>query len=520
MVTWHDGCDESDGCDGRGRDGGDGRAAAPGARPGAGPGAGPRQGDGHQRGRGRGRGHGSGRAARAATSAAVLCLAAGVLGGLTAPPAWAAGTPRAYEPAADAQQITGAASSADAPEVAPGLFTDRIRPGQEKYYALDLDAKADFHVTATAVPEPGSRVTFQDGLKVTLQNTDGDSCSEGSAAGNGDTAFPLAATASRLMGDPADEDCRAAGPYLVHVVREEGDNSDPSSWPLELSVMAEPGLKGGIPAPRPGAEKETDAHNTRPAPPSGPAENRTGGTGFNDARALGDGVWKDRVRAGETRWFRVPVDWGQRLYARTELPNSARRSGSGTGSRYVPHGFRMNVYNPARTPLYDEDFQGWDGDGAKFDRYSNPVRYENRFLDAASGTRFAGWYYVAVTVGPDMATPFPDGTPVTLRIDVRGRAQQGPEYDGDAAAAGFGVSGRDREMAEKGLTEAQAEHSATLRTVGWAGIGAGVALLLVLALWLLLARRRARTAGYPVPGPYGPAGSLPHHAPHGGPPQG
>ncbi|WP_431980725.1 hypothetical protein [Streptomyces qinglanensis] len=509
MVTGHDG---HDGYDGHGRDG---RADGRGARPG--------RGDGHRRGHRHGHGTGRGRAARAAASTALLCLAAGVLGGQTAPRAWAAaGTPRAYEPAADAQQITGAASSADAPEVAPGLFTDRIRLGQEKYYTLDLDAQADVHVTATAVPEPGSKVTFQDGLKVTLENTDGDSCSEGSAVGNGDTAFPLAATASRLMGDPADEECRTAGPYLVHVVREEGGNSDPSSWPLELSVMAEPGLKGGIPAPRPGAEQETDAHNTRPAPPSGPADARSGGTGFNDARALGDGVWKDRVRAGETRWFRVPVDWGQRLYVRTELPNSARRSGTGpgTGSRYVPHGFRMNVYNPVRTPLYDEDFQSYDGDGAEFDRYSNPVRYENRFLDAASGTRFAGWYYVAVTVGPDMTTPFPDGTPVTLRIDVRGRAQQGPEYDGDAAAAGFGVSGRDREMAEKGLTEAQAEHSATLRTVGWAGIGAGVALLLVLALWLLLARRRARTAGYPVPDPYAPAAPLPHHSPYGGPPQG
>ncbi|WP_432107335.1 hypothetical protein [Streptomyces sp. AA1529] len=505
------GCDRSDG---RGESG-HGPGPGPGTEPGHDPGTGP----GHEP------GHGRRRAARAAALTALLCLTAGVLGGQAAPRAWAAGTPRGWEPAADAQRITGAASSADAPEVASGLFTDRIRPGQEKYYALDLDAKADVHVTATGIPEPGSRVTFQDGLKVTLQNTDGDSCSEGSATGSGDTAFPLAATASRLMGDPADEDCRTAGPYLVHVVREEGDNSDPSSWPLELSVMTEPGLKGGIPAPRPGAEEETDAHNTRPAPPSGPAETRTGGTGFADARALGDGVWKDRVRAGETRWFRVPVDWGQRLYARTELPNSARRSG--TGSRYVPHGFRMNVYNPARTPLYDEDFQGYDGDGAEFDRYSNPVRYENRFLDAASGTRFAGWYYVAVTVGPDMATQFPDGTPVTLRIDVRGRAQQGPEYDGDAAAAGFGVSGRDREMAEKGLTEAQAEHSATLRTVGWAGVGAGAALLLVLALWLLLARRRARTAGYPAPAPYAavpPDGPLPHHSlhgpPHGGPPRG
>ncbi|MBO8193248.1 hypothetical protein ITI46_16460 [Streptomyces oryzae] len=444
------------------------------------------------------------RAGRAGALTAALCVTAAALG-ISAPGAWAASKPRLYTMSEDAKKITGTSSSADAPKVAPGLFTDRIEPGEEKYYALDLDAKSDIHVTATGVPEPGSRVTYQDGLTVTLQTTDGHTCSENEADGNGNTAFPLTAYAARLMGDPDDEACRVKGPYLVHVVREEGDNSDPSSWPLELSVLKEPGLKGSIPAPRPGAEEETDDANTRPAPPSGTPEYRKGGTGFNDARAVGDGVWKDRLRAGETRYFRVPVDWGQRLYARVDLPNAA--NGSETGTRLLPNGFRMNVYNPARSALYSENFQTYDRDGAKFDRYSNPVRYENRFLDddGVSGTRFAGWYYVAVTVSPDMVQPFPKGTPVTLRIGVEGHAAKGPAYNGDAKAAGFGVDDTDREMAEKGLTEAEAAHNSSLRTFGWAGVGAGAALLVVLAVWLLIARRRA--AALPQPG------GWPHHAP-------
>ncbi len=112
-------CDRSDGR------GGSGHGPGPGTEPGHDPGTGP----GHEP------GHGRRRAARAAALTALLCLTAGVLGGQAAPRAWAAGTPRGWEPAADAQRITGAASSADAPEVASGLFTDRIRPGQEKYYA-------------------------------------------------------------------------------------------------------------------------------------------------------------------------------------------------------------------------------------------------------------------------------------------------------------------------------------------------------------------------------------------------
>jgi hypothetical protein len=439
---------------------------------------------------------------RAGALAAVLCVTGAALGAAS-PAAWAAAVPRPYQPAEDAKKVSGASSSADAPELASGLFTDRIKPGEEKYYSLDLDAKSDVHIAATAAPEPGTRVTFQDGLKVTLQNTDGDSCGEGEADGDGNTAFPLSAYAARLVGKTsADESCRAKGPYLVHVVREEGNNSDPSSWPLELSVMKEPGLKGSIPAPAPGSEAETDDANTRPSTPSGTARTRKGGTGFNDARAVGSGVWKDRLRPGETRWFRVPVDWNQRLYARMEVPNAARDDDD--GPRFLADGFRMNLYNPARGGLYREDFQSYDGDGANFDRYTNPVRYENRFLEdeseEASQTRFAGWYYVAVIAGPDMVKPLPKSVPVTLRIAVTGKEKGGPAYDGDAAAAGFGVDDQDREMAEKGLTEAQVESNATLRTFGWVGVGAGSALLVLLASWLVLARRRA-------------AGTTPHGAP-------
>lgn len=465
---------------------------------------------------------------------AALCAGASAVG-LAAPHVWAAEKPHPYATAQDAKSVSGTASSSDAPTVGNGLFTDRIKAGQEKYYALDLDDSSDVHVAATLAPGPGTKVTYDDGVEVTLENTDDVSCGEDDASIAGDTAFPVTAYAARLIGDTDDDSCREKGPYLIHVVRKEGSSSDPSAWPLELSVMTEPGLKGSIPEPRPGTDEETDDNNTRPTPPSGTAKAVEGGTGFNDARAVGKGVWKDRLQAGETRWFRVPVDWNQRLYARMEVPNStAKKDGS---TRYVSNGFRLNLYNPARGPLYDsEEFQSYDGGGADFDRYTNPVRYENRYADDASATRFAGWYYVAVTAGPEMAQGFPKGTPVTLRVAVKGTPGPGPKYDGDAKAAGFGVSDEDRDMAAKGLTEVEAETNATLRTVGWSGIGTGAGLVAVLAAWTLIARRRtapAATGGagpWPPRQPGTPGTPLPRqeptqpytqpHQPYGGPPQG
>ena len=428
-----------------------------------------------------------------------------------APEAAALAKPKPYEISEDAKKTAGASSSADAPQVEPGLFRDRIGPGEEKYYAVNLDAKSSAHVTATAIPTPGTKVTFRDGLTLTLQNTNGDSCGTSDVSGSGETAYPITVKASRLIGDQNSESCREKGPYLVHLERKAGRTSD--SWPVELSLKREPGLKGSIPAPVPGTEGETDDNNARPTPPSGTAKSAKGGTGFNDARALDSGVWKDRLRPGETRYYRVPVDWGQRLYARTEIPNSQARGSAPSG--YIGNGFRMNLYNPARGALYNEEFQSYDGDGAKFDRYTNPVRYENRFADDASATRFAGWYYIAVTAGTDMAQPFPEGTPVTLRVAVKGKAKKGPAYDGDAGAAGFGVSDEDREMAAEGLTAAEVQHNNTLRTVGYTGIGAGAALILVLAAWMLLARRRPATAVPSATGPLPQAGPWPPHQPTG-----
>ncbi|WP_055500355.1 hypothetical protein [Streptomyces albus] len=439
---------------------------------------------------------------RSVTVAAAVCATA-LSAGPAVPGAHAADRPRPYETADDAKRVHGSASSADAPALGTGPATDRIGPGEEHFYALDLDARSDVHLSATALPAPGTRIDYRDGIEISLRTTDGDSCGSEKVTGTGQTAFPLTAYVARLTGADGNSSCRAAGPYLVRVVREDGD--DRSRWPLELSVLREPALKGSIPAPHPGTENESDTDSPRPAPPSGTPRPVAGGSGFNDARAVGGGVWKDRLRPGETRWYRVPVDWGQRLNTAVELPNAARRE-DGAG-RFVARGFRMNVYNPARGPLFSESFTSYDGDGGKTDHYSNPVRYENRFASANSATRLAGWYYVAVTAGPDLAGPFPQGVPVTLRIAVRGKPKPGPRYDGDARAAGIGVSDEDRETAAKRLTRAEADDAAAeaalLRTVGWSGVGTGTALLAVLAAWTLLSRRGGAAAVQPVAGPPG-----------------
>jgi hypothetical protein len=275
--------------------------------------------------------------------------------------------------------------------------------------------------------------------------------------------------------------------------------------------MSEPGLKGSVP----GAPADNGAEDEAPSPVTGSAKKRAhGGTGFNDAGAVSKGVWKDRIEPGETRFYRVPLDWGQRLNAAVELGSAS------SPEQYPPtiySGLGLTAYNPARGQFDTDDFADYAADkSAQAGVYTPVVDYGNRYADAGYDAPVAGWHYLAVTVSPQVAKYFKKTAPLTLRVDVKGAAKAGPEYAGDAAAAGFGVSAEDKEQAENGQTPAEAERGDLLKLVAYSGIGAGTLLILALALWMLLARRRAAGAA-PVagagpgtgPGPgYGP-GHLP-----------
>ncbi|MGD9482668.1 hypothetical protein WDH52_05300 [Streptomyces sp. TRM70308] len=426
----------------------------------------------------------------------------------------------AYTPAEDARAVRGAASSSDGPVLEPGLYTDRIGPGETLYYSVALDASSTAYLGATAAPEPGADVaSFGDELTLRLQTTGGDACDTGDTGGFGSrgSGYPVGAYAVRRVGGGV-EDCQEAGPYLFSVTRESADDGDPADWPIEIGYFSEPGLKGAVPGPPAVSETAEEP----PTPPSGEAAPARGGTSFNDAGSVGTGVWKDRLLPGESRFYRVPVDWGQRLFVRLEVPN-ADDAGE-DAPRYLSDGFALQMYNPARGRAFKADFPSYDGDQASAELLGRTVDYGRRFADEGRGFSMAGWWYVQVTLHDDMAAYFPGGAPVTLRTVVEGTAEEPPAYDGNAVAAGFGVTDGDREAAEQGLTAAEVAERATWRRLGLAGVGTGTVLVAGLAAWWLLARLRAprTTAPEPAaPGGYGfphPGGGAPGPGPQGRPP--
>lgn len=397
----------------------------------------------------------------------------------------------AYRGAEDAKAVEGKPSTAGAPLLEAGSFyKDSLAPG-ERFYRLYLDDRSTVYVSAVLQPPAKAKVGYGDGVDVEIVTTANQPCPDGGTgrADFGYDAVPLGAVGIRTAKE--DSGCEGAGVYYAKVTRTAGKGTDQAVWPLELRVQREPAVGAGS-APTTAPSVWPSASPTLPGSEPSP---RAGGTGFNDARALDSGVWSDDLRPGQTRFYRVPLDWGQQLAFGAEL--SAAKPTKPHGS--APAGLAVSVYSPYRG-LVDTKDTSYDGKQASVTLpRTAPVAYENRYSSdrKVQSVRVAGWYYVAVTMAGKAGEFTEDAVPVplTLRTDVIGGSGKAPAYAEGLAAGGFGVGAKDRTAAKEGATAAEAVDAAanrlTMRVVAGAGFGAGTLLLLGLGGWFLLARRSA-----------------------------
>ncbi|MFB8210802.1 hypothetical protein [Streptomyces sp. NPDC056010] len=422
--------------------------------------------------------------------------------------AYAAGAPGSYTFDPDAESAVGADISAEATKLKPGgVYKSAIRSGQKLYYRLDLDAKTNAYVSAVVVPKGGGKVSYGDGITVSIRDSSDDECSSQDAVfGSAQYPRPIAAYASRRI--DKDGTCQDAGTYYALIERETKETSDQGEWDLELRYASEPELANASSAP---TTAPTSWASASPQPPAAATDNtRRGGAGYYDATSLETGEWKDRIEPGQTLFYRVPVDWGQQLFATTELSNSPSEK-----SAYVSSALAVSLENPALGHVTEVSPTSYSGKpvSVPFDPLP-PVAYRNRYdsSDDVGGMRFAGWYYLSVTLSPDVAKPYGQKPiALTLKISVKGEAGKSP-YKGDAGI--FSVTQGDKDAAREGQSGAQAAEArserSTMKLVAAAGIGAGTVLVLWLGAWTLIARRRAAAA------PAAPTGGQ---YPYGGPPQ-
>ncbi|GGT21146.1 hypothetical protein [Streptomyces purpureus] len=427
----------------------------------------------------RGRGRGTAAVARvSAVVCAALCAVA--LPGQ----AWAAGE-SPYEFDGEAKPVKGAVSNSDAQSLAAGsVYKDTIAKDGKLYYRVDLDDRTNAYVSVVAVPKPGGRAEYGDGIEVSLQDGSGTECgSEDARFESAGYTRPLAAYAHRTI-EPGETDCQKQGAYYVLVERTSKAISTADDWQLEIRHVAEPALKAAGPTDAPDSWPSSS-----PPPPAGGPQKRTGGTSFHTATGLTQGEWRDDIKPGQTLFYRVPVRWGQQIYATASLGSSS------AGSKYIGNALVLTLTNPAHGHV-DQKTASYDGRPSQMSLDPKPpVAYENRFdsSDEVSAMRFAGWYYLSATLSPELAQSYGDKpVPLTLRINVDGKAEAPPAYDGPAGI--FQVTDDDQDAAASGQSGPGAARSDSMKLIAASGIGAGTVLVLGLGGWMLLARRRAGAA--------------------------
>ncbi|MFF4350432.1 hypothetical protein [Streptomyces sp. NPDC001530] len=427
----------------------------------------------------------------------------------------AAATPTPYAFAEDATTVKGTADTTDSVRLEPGkTYKSSIGGDGKLYYRLELDTTSNAYVSATVVPRPGTTVSYSDGVKVSVQDGNSRRCSFSGTAhfGASQSPHPITAWASReTSGDQYA--CQTAGTYYVVVERSGTTGSSAGDWDLELNYVSEPGLKKAA-----GSTNAPEVWNSAsPDALAGNPKHRRGGAGFTTASSLEQGIWQDGISPGQTLFYKVPVDWGQQLYASADLGSSSR------GNGYVGTALVMSLYNPVRG-FVDDVGSGYDGSqrSATLDPLP-PVAYENRYAlnDRVSGMRFAGSYYLVVHLAAQVADKIGDGPfGLTLRVRVGGTARTGPAYAGRAEPRdAFDVPAADSDEAADGTAGGAigtgggggGDGNGTMKLVAVGGIGTGSVLVLALGVWTVVARRRAvpvpapedaDTASAPVPAPW------------------
>ncbi|MFF3783142.1 VWA domain-containing protein [Streptomyces sp. NPDC001933] len=392
------------------------------------------------------------------------------------------------------ERVTGTATGAGAPVLAPGQYLDTIGPGEKRYYAVDLDAASTADFSATAVPQPGAAVDTFDAMRTSIAYGTDSSCgSETAHFSQKEGATPLTSAIARIPSARGTSRCDRAGRYWLVVERETKKGSDAARWPLELVYgVEEPLDKDVTPAQ---SQPEYGKGGEDAVLPSGDPRDVRGGTGFNDAEEIGRGVWRDRILPAQTLWYKVPAGWGQQVRYDVEFANepTVERSGSTTYSYGA-----TQLFTPARFPLTGGgEFNPttlYSGRPAAIGMGGVPVAWTNRYENGAQvrPVHAGGDFYISVTLGAraaDIARNPQVG--VVLRVSVLGDELAGPQHNAPVAAK------KTDKKADKKGNPISAGDSGGTGGAGWTGIAAAAgagAVVVVIAGLVFVRGRRGRAA--------------------------
>ncbi|MFD3510948.1 VWA domain-containing protein [Nocardia sp. NPDC058666] len=327
--------------------------------------------------------------------------------------------------------VEGGEGYQNAPAVVPGQYLDTIGHKKPRYYAVDIPEGATAYFSGTmSFPRGEDPVRANNSMYVRVFGAEGKDCNafeHANAVRSTDgvaltvTSTWTGATEAKDGSFNADK-CKGGGRYYFTVEWAGVADSAPPTLPLELNIAVEPGVTDTGPAAEPALAPFTA--------PNSPVEPVTGGGSFNVATVLdGPGVYSDTVQRGEFVFYKVKLDWGQGLAYRVRFLETP---GRGLDNVSVA---TTSLYNPYRHEV-DDDFTSYTGAADTLPTneaaLATPeIRYRNRESSEkeVSENALAGWYYIAVHMGPARHDPGSvRPVPIELDLAVTGTPEPGPTY--------------------------------------------------------------------------------------------
>ena len=333
--------------------------------------------------------------------------------------------------------VTGADQpSTQAPLLTPGQYVDTFAvggsgamdaAGTTKYYTIQAQTGYRPYISATIVPPDSTSGAFAEfvGLDASLTNIDQDFCTSErglSTLLQGQNETATAVLDGPTFGDPdSPRDCSTDGVALLTISRI-GEAWADRPLPVEIVVRMEP------PADASALLPQASTGDPLAAPIHGTPTALTGGSSFNDAPRLASGAtYLDSLATGQSRFYRVPLEWGQRLsYLVTEVGPAQPPVGI-TGSVA-----RVNLFNPVRSDVtMSSDTAGlWfadePGDEPISAATAYPARYTNREGIEQRGFSLDGDYYLRINANRNDDQP--STTTFLITTVVSGNVEPGPVY--------------------------------------------------------------------------------------------
>ncbi|MEV0781886.1 VWA domain-containing protein [Streptomyces sp. NPDC050423] len=401
------------------------------------------------------------------------------------------------------ERVAGAATADRSPVLVPGQYLDTIGPGEKRYYAVDLDAVSTADFAATAVPQPGAAVDTFDALSTRIEYDEHGSCgTDTERFQQKEGAAPLTSAVARIRSEAGTRTCDRAGRYRLVVERQSKKGSDAARWPLELVYGVEPPLEEGLSPAQ--SQAEYGRGGKEAVLPAGDPRDVRGGTGFNDAREIGQGVWRDRILPSQTLWYKVPAGWGQQVRYDVEFANEPTVDRSSATYSYGA----TRLYTPARHPLTGGgEFTSttlYNGRPAALRMGGVPVSWTNRYesRNNVQPVHAGGGFYISVTLGA-RAAEIAENPQIglVLRVSVLGAERTGPQHGapvraGSGSSADKSADGNAAEDADKKGDSTASGDSDGAGGAGWTGIAAaaGAAVMAVLVAVFVYVRNRRGAA--------------------------